>query len=65
LSFSFALEYTINKIQENQEWWEFSSTYQLLAYANDVNFLGENVNVVRKITETLLDSSKYLFMSCC
>jgi hypothetical protein len=33
-------------------------TLQLLAYANYMNLLGDNIASVRKNTETLIDSSK-------
>jgi hypothetical protein len=33
-------------------------TYQLLAYANDVNILGENIDATQKNTEALSDASK-------
>jgi hypothetical protein len=37
-----------------------NSTHQLLAYADDVNLLGDNilVDTIEKITETLIDASK-------
>jgi UDP-N-acetylglucosamine 2-epimerase len=33
-------------------------THQLLAYADDVNLLGDNVDTIQKNTETLIDASK-------
>jgi hypothetical protein len=32
--------------------------HQFLAYADDVNILGENIHNIRKNTESLLDASK-------
>jgi hypothetical protein len=41
-----------------------NGTYQLLAYADDVNLLGDNTETVKKNTETLIDASKYMLLSC-
>jgi hypothetical protein len=58
LIFSFALAYAIRKIQENQLGMKLNGTHQLLAYADDVNLLGDNIDTITRNTETLIDGSK-------
>jgi hypothetical protein len=52
------LEYTIKSIQENQEGLKCSRTFQLLACADNVNLLGENMNTINHTAEALLFASK-------
>jgi hypothetical protein len=37
---------------------KLNGTHQLLAYANDVNLLGDSIDAIKKNTETLIDASK-------
>jgi hypothetical protein len=58
LLFNFALEYAIRRIKEKQEGLKFNAVHQFLAYADDVNKVGENIETFKKNTEALLDTSK-------
>jgi hypothetical protein len=35
-----------------------NGTHRFLTYADDVNLLGDNINIIIKNTETLVDASK-------
>jgi hypothetical protein len=37
---------------------KLNATHQLLAYIDDMNLLGDNIESVKKNTETLIDTSK-------
>jgi hypothetical protein len=50
LLFNFALEDAIRKIQEHQAGLKLNGTHQLLAYADDVNLLGDNIDIINKNT---------------
>jgi hypothetical protein len=56
--FSFAFEYASRKVQENRAGLKLNGTHQVLAYADDVNLLGDNIDAINKNTETLIDASK-------
>jgi hypothetical protein len=76
LLLNFALEYALIKRKGNQVGIKLNGTHQLLAYADDVNLLGDNIATIKKNTETLIDASKevsieinaektnYMLLSC-
>ena len=58
LLFNFALEYTIRRVQVNQDGLKLNGTHQLLVYAFDVIILGGSVYTIKKITEALVVANK-------
>jgi hypothetical protein len=55
LLFNFVLEYTIRNVQETQVELKLNGAHQLLAYADDVNLLGDNMDTIKRKTEILID----------
>jgi len=55
--FSTLLEYTIRRVQVNQDGLKLNGTHQFLVYA-DLNILGRSVHTRKKGTEALVVASK-------
>jgi hypothetical protein len=54
------LQYAIRKVQGNEVSLELNGTHQLLAYAEDINLLGDSMNTIKKNTETLFEVIRML-----
>jgi hypothetical protein len=48
LLFNFALEYAIRNFLENEVVLDLNGTHQLVVYADDFNFLGDSVNIIKR-----------------
>jgi hypothetical protein len=57
-AFHFALVYAVRKVQENHVGLKWNGTHQLLAYVDEVNVLGYNIDTIKRNTETLIDATK-------
>jgi hypothetical protein len=58
LLYNVASEYVIRKVQENQVGLKLNGTHQLLVYADDVSLLGDNIDTIKKNTQTSFDAIK-------
>jgi hypothetical protein len=47
---SSSLGYAIGRVQQNKEGLKLNGTHQLLAYAGDINVVGENIDTIQKNT---------------
>jgi hypothetical protein len=45
-------------VQENQLGLKLNGTHQLLAYADDVNLVGDNIHAIKDNRDILIDASK-------
>jgi hypothetical protein len=58
LLFNLALEYSIRRVQVNQDGFKLNGKHQLLVYADDINILRGSIHTIKKNTETLVLASK-------
>ena len=58
LLFNYALEYTIRRVQVNQDGLKLNGTHQLLAYADDVNILGGSIHTLNENAEALVAATR-------
>jgi len=75
LLFNFALEYTIRRVQINQDGLKLNDKHQLLVNADDVTILGGSICTIKKNAEALVvastetglevnaDKTKYMIIS--
>ena len=57
LLFNFELEYAIRKVQETRLGLDMNDTHQILAYADDVNLICNDIRIERN-AEVLLNACK-------
>jgi hypothetical protein len=55
--FNFVLEHAIRTVPENLSELTLNRTHQFLAYADDVNLLGDNINSIKE-NIPLIDAGK-------
>ena len=56
LLFNFAQEYVFRKVQETNLGMDMNGTHQVLAYANDVNLIGDGIRIIERNAEVLLNA---------
>ena len=58
LLFNFALEYAIRKVQETTLGLDKNDIHQVLAYADDVNLIGDDIRAIERKAVVLLNACK-------
>ena len=55
VDYNFALEYAIRKVQETNLGLDMNGTHQVLAYADDVNVIGDDIRTIERNADVLLN----------
>ena len=55
---NFALEYDNRKVQETNLGLDMNGTHQVLAYADDVNLIGDDIRAIERNADVLLNACK-------
>ena len=63
LLFNFVLEYAIRKVQETRLGLDMNGTYQVLAYADDVNLIGDDIRSIKRNAEVLINTCKDIHLT--
>ena len=58
LLFNFALEYAIRKVQETNLGLDMNGTHQVLAYADKVNLIDDDIRTIERNLDVLLNACK-------
>ena len=58
LIFKFTLEYAIRKVQKTKLGRDVNGTHQVLAYADDVNLIGDDIGTIERNSDVLLNACK-------
>ena len=53
LLFNFALEYAIMKVQETNLGLDMNGTHHVLAYADDVNLIGDDIRTIERNADVI------------
>ena len=60
LLFNFALDYAIRKVTKTRLELDMNDTHQVLAYADDVNLIGDDIRTIERNADVLLNLVRIL-----
>ena len=58
LTFNFALEYAIRKLEETRLALDMNSNHRILTYVDDVNLIGDDIRTIERNADVLLNACK-------